>query len=190
MYGTWIYGLLFAIIFCETGFIIMAMLPGDSLLFVVGALAARGMLNIYYVAILLVSAAFFGNLLNYWTGKKIGNWLIHHPNSHLINHSHIKRTSLFYAKNGGKTMIIGCFIPIIRTCAAFVAGVAQMQHSKFIIYNAVGVCTWICSLLAISYWFGNIPIVKQHFTFIVVAIIFISLLPAVINYFYSKAKKS
>lgn len=189
-YGIWIYALLFAVIFCETGIIFMAMLPGDSLLFVVGALAARGMLDIYLAAILLLCAAFSGNLLNYWLGKKFGNWLMQRPNSCFFNRKHLAQTNAFYTRNGGKTLIIGYFIPIIRTFAAFVAGIANMNSGKFLLFNALGVSIWILSLLTISYLFGNIPVVKEHFSFIVIAIIFISLLPAIINFLLRKKQSN
>ena len=182
-YGIWVYLLLFGIIFFETGLLIMAILPGDSLLFAVGALSARGMLNIYLIIILLILAAFFGNLVNYWIGEKFGHWLVNQKKSKFINPKHLSRTRKFYEKNGGKALVIGFYMPIIRTFVAFVAGITKMHYHKFVLYNIIGVSIWVASLSSISYWFGNLPIVQQHFSFIVVAIIFISALPIIINRF-------
>ena len=179
-YGTWMYGLLFLIIFCETGIIFAAILPGDSLLFAIGAIAATGALNIYYLLALLITAALLGNTLNFWIGHKIGHWIIttHHR---LVKKKHLKKTHAFYEKHGKKTIIIGSFLPIIRTFAPFIAGMGEMKFMSFMIANVTGVLLWMMLVLYGSYLFGDIPWIKHHFSIMVIAIVFISLLPALVE---------
>lgn len=181
-YGPWIYSLLFLIVFCQTGLVITALLPGDSLLFAAGAVAATGALNIYILAILLIAAAISGNTVNYWIGNKIGHLLFTNEKSILFKKSYLDKTHAFYEKYGGKTIVIALFMPIIRTFAPFVAGMGDMNHFRFMLYNCIGVFLWIGIVLMGSYFFGNIPVVKNNFSWVIIAIIIISVLPPCIEY--------
>ncbi len=181
-YGLWIYALLFAIIFCETGLVVTAIMPGDSLLFASGAIASTGILNIYGLLILLVVAAFLGNVANYWIGNKFGHLLFTKEDSLFFKQSYLTKTHRFYEKYGAKTIVIARFMPIIRTFAPFVAGMGYMNHVKFMVYNFVGALFWVALLLGVSYWFGNIPVVKHHFIWVVLAIIVLSILPPFVEY--------
>jgi membrane-associated protein len=183
-YGTWMYAILFFIIFCETGLVIMPFLPGDSLLFATGALCAISELNIFYVFVLLCIAAILGDTVNYWIGKNIG--LRAFENIRFINKSHLEKTQHFYEKHGGKTIILARFLPLIRTFAPFVAGIGKMDYKKFIMFNVVGGISWIGIFLVLGYFFGNLPIVKKYFTLVIVAIIIISLIPPVWEYIKHK----
>lgn len=188
-YGGWTYGILFLIIFCETGLVVTPILPGDSLLFAVGALAAKGGLNVFTVFVLLSIAAILGDTVNYWVGKIVGPRVFSRENSRWLNKEHLQRTHAFYEKYGGKTIIIARFMPIIRTFAPFVAGIGQMSYGKFILYNIVGGIVWIGGFLYAGYFFGNIPVIKRNFTLVVFAIIVISVLPAVFEYWRSRRAK-
>lgn len=181
-YGIWTYAILFLIIFCETGLVVTPFLPGDSLLFAIGALSAKGGLNIYWVFILLSIAAIIGDTVNYWIGHTIGPRVFVKSNSRWLNRRHLERTHEFYEKYGGKTIIIARFVPIIRTFAPFVAGIGAMTYSKFLLYNVIGGLVWIGGFLGAGYLFGNIPIIKRNFTLVIFAIILISILPGVIEY--------
>lgn len=181
-FGGWTYGVLFLIIFCETGLVVTPILPGDSLLFAVGALAASGALNVFLIFVLLSIAAILGDTVNYWVGYVVGPRIFASTGSRWLNRKHLERTHEFYEKYGGKTIIIARFIPIVRTFAPFVAGIGRMTYWKFLLYNVVGGIVWIGIFVYAGYFFGNIPIVKANFGLVVVAIIFISLLPAVIEY--------
>ncbi|MES2766192.1 MAG: DedA family protein [Bacteroidota bacterium] len=183
-YGTWMYGILFLIIFCETGLVVMPFLPGDSLLFATGALCAISELNVFYMFALLSVAAILGDTVNYWIGHNLG--LKAFENMKFINKSHLEKTQKFYEKHGGKTIILARFIPLIRTFAPFVAGVGKMDYKKFIMFNVVGGISWIGIFLALGYFFGNLPIVKKYFTLVIVAIIIISLIPPVWEYIKHK----
>lgn len=185
-YGTWTYGILFLIIFCETGLVVTPILPGDSLLFAVGALAAKGGLDIFTVFILLSIAAIVGDTVNYWIGKIVGPKVFSSESSRLLNKEHLQRTHEFYEKYGGKTIIIARFMPIIRTFAPFVAGIGQMSYGKFLLYNVIGGLIWIAGFLYAGYFFGNIPVVKRNFTLVIFAIIIVSMLPAVIEYWRAR----
>ena len=185
-YGVWTYALLFLIIFCETGLVVTPFLPGDSLLFAIGALAAKGALNIYWVMILLSLAGILGDTVNYWIGQSVGPKVFISSSSRWLNRSHLERTHEFYEKYGGKTIIIARFIPIIRTFAPFVAGIGRMSYAKFLAYNVVGGVLWICLFSLAGYWFGNIPMVKNNFTLVIFAIIIISVLPAVFEVLRAK----
>ncbi len=181
-YGIWTYALLFTIIFCETGIIITAFLPGDSLLFASGALAANtGILNIHMLFILLVTASVIGNGVNYFIGKWLGPKVFYSKQSWLFNKKYLAKTHRFYERFGGKTIIIARFIPIIRTFAPFIAGIGYMTYRQFFIYNLIGAVLWIGTLLYGSYLFGNIPIVKQHFSLMLLVIIVLSILPAIVE---------
>ncbi len=180
-YGALSYGILFLIIFCETGLVVTPFLPGDSLLFAVGALAAKGALNIYWVYLLLGLAAIIGDSTNYWIGYFIGPRVFSSEKSRWLNRRHLDRTHGFYEKYGGKTVIIARFMPIIRTFAPFVAGIGRMNYPKFLFFSVVGTILWIGIFVTAGYWFGNIPVVKQNFTLVIFAIIIISVMPAVIE---------
>ncbi len=182
-YGIWTYALLFLIIFCESGIIFTAFLPGDSLLFATGALTASmsGVLNVHMLFLLLVLASVTGNGLNYFIGKWIGPKVFHSGKSWVFNKKYIEKAHLFYERYGGKAIVIARFIPIIRTIVPFIAGVGYMTYRQFFIFNLVGALLWIGILVYGSYLFGNIPFVKQHFSLVILAIIIISLLPPLIE---------
>ena len=180
-YGVWTYAILFAIIFCETGLVICPFLPGDSLLFATGALAASvGALNIHILFALLVIASFSGNAVNYFVGKKLGPKIFYSANSFFLNKQHLWNANQFYLQHGTKTVIIARFIPIIRTFAPFVAGIASMNKRRFLLYNLVGAIVWIGLLLYTSFLFGNQPFIKNHFSTVIFTIIFITMAPAII----------
>ena len=176
-YGIWIYGILFLIIYCETGLVVMPFLPGDSLLFVAGALCGMGALQLELLAPLLMVAAFGGDNTNYWIGRLIGLRLLKRTNG-LIKREHLDKTHAFYEKHGGKTILFARFLPIIRTFAPFVAGIGLMRYRLFVLFSVLGSFVWIGSLTVAGYFFGNIPAVKNNLTLIIVGIIIISLLPA------------
>jgi membrane-associated protein len=180
-YGTFSYAILFAIIFCETGLVVTPFLPGDSLLFAVGALSAKEALNVYTVAFLLMLAAIIGDSTNYWIGHFIGPKVFRSESSRWLNRKHLVRTHLFYEKYGAKTIIIARFMPIVRTFAPFVAGIGRMNYLRFLTFSVFGSFLWIGSFVTAGYLFGNIPVVKNNFTLVVLAIIFISILPALIE---------
>ena len=180
-YGAWVYAILFLIVFCETGLVVTPFLPGDSLLFTVGAIAARGSLDIYLIAGLLALAAILGDTVNYWVGKLVGQKLIaRYPN--LFRPEHLQRTHDFFERYGGKTIIIARFVPIVRTFAPFVAGVGKMTYGRFMTFNVGGGLLWILLLLPAGYFFGNFPIVKKNFTLVIFGIIFLSILPGIIEF--------
>lgn len=181
-YGTITYLILFMIIFCETGFVVTPFLPGDSLLFAAGTFAALGMLNITWLFVLLSIAAIAGDTLNYWIGHFIGPKIFHKENVRFLNKKHLDHTHNFYEKYGSKTIIIARFVPIVRTFAPFVAGIGSMNYMHFITYNIVGGIAWIVICVSAGYLFGNIPIVQQNFTLVIFAIIFVSILPGIIEF--------
>jgi membrane-associated protein len=183
-YGTWTYLLLFVIIFCETGLVATPILPGDSLLFTAGALAAMdgSPLKIELLFLLLGAAAVGGDTVNYWIGHLVGPRVFTREKSLFFRKEYLDRTHRFYERYGGKTIIIARFIPIIRTFAPFVAGIGSMTYLKFISYNVIGGLVWIAAFLFGGYYFGNIPLVKKNFTFVIMAIIVISVMPPVIEY--------
>src|SRR3989338_11298713 len=176
-YGVWVYAILFLIIYCETGLVVTPFLPGDSLLFVAGALCGLGALQLEWLAPLLVLAAFSGDNTNYWIVRLIGVRLLKRTNG-LIKREHIGKTHAFYEKHGGKTILFAHFLPIVRTFAPFVAGIGLMKYRLFVLFGALGSFVWIGSLTVAGYFFGNIPIIKNNLTLIIVSIIIISLLPA------------
>lgn len=182
------YALLFIIIFAETGFVVTPFLPGDSLLFAVGAFAARGALNVTALFVLLSAAAILGDSLNYSVGKYLGP-KVFHERSRFFKREHLVKTEQFYEKHGHKTIVIARFIPIIRTFAPFVAGIGKMQYSKFIFYNVLGGALWVGLMLFAGYFFGNIPFVKENFSAVIMAIIFLSVLPGIIEMLRHKFRK-
>jgi len=190
-YGPWIYGLLFAIVFAETGLVITPFLPGDSLLFASGALAATGALHPGAVAGVLCSAAVVGDSVNYFVGKAAGprvftahdqTTLLHR----LLNRDHLDRAHLFFEKYGGKAVILGRFVPIIRTFVPFVAGAGAMSYAKFLFFSVTGTLAWVGICVTAGYAFGNVPVVKENFSLVAIGIVFVSLLPAVFELLKSR----
>ena len=180
-YGVWVYAILFLIIYCETGLVVAPFLPGDSLLFVAGALCGMGVLQLELLAPLLMLAAFGGDNTNYWIGRLIGMRLLKRTNG-LIKREHIDKTHAFYEKHGGKTILFARFLPVIRTFAPFVAGIGLMRYRLFVLFSALGSVAWIGSLTVAGFFFGNIPVVKDNLTLIIIGIIVISLLPALLEF--------
>jgi membrane-associated protein len=184
IYGTWIYLLLFLIIFCETGLVVTPILPGDSLLFAVGAVAAKPSmsLNVGVCFIIISAAAFLGDTTNYWLGYYFGPKVFSKEKSRIFNKQYLIRTQKFYDKYGGKTIIMARFVPIVRTFAPFVAGIGKMGYLRFISYSIFGTLLWTSLCLFGGYFFGSIPIVKNNFSIAILAVVFISLLPAIIEF--------
>lgn len=185
-FGVWTYLLLFVIIFAETGLVVTPFLPGDSLLFVVGAFAAAGSFNLLGVLAVLVSAAILGDTVNYSLGKIFGKKLLEAKKYRIIKKEHIEKTHKFYEKYGGKTIILARFVPVVRTFAPFVAGLGKMSYGKFIVYNITGGLLWVFGIVLTGYFFGNIPLVRENFSIVVMAIIVISIMPIVIEFFKHK----
>lgn len=181
-FGVWAYIIVFLVIFCETGLVVTPVLPGDSLLFALGALAALGALHIEALLILLCVAAIAGDTVNYAIGHYIGPKVFHYEDSRFFKKKYLIKTHEFYERHGGKTIIIARFMPFIRTFAPFVAGVGAMTYSRFILYNIIGGVSWVSLFLLSGYFFGNIPKVKSNFTFVIMAIIIISVMPGFIAY--------
>jgi len=181
-YGPWLYGILFAVIFAETGLVVLPFLPGDSLLFIAGTVVASASLNVHVLVAVLSAAAILGDSVNYAIGRYIGPKAFSRPDSRWFRQEHLRQTQAFYDKYGGVTIIIGRFVPIIRTFAPFLAGVAQMSYPRFLAYNIVGGILWIASLVYAGYLFGNIPWVKDNLTFIVIGIVVVSLIPVVTTF--------
>ena len=180
-YGVWIYGILFLIIFCETGLVVMPLLPGDSLLFAAGSIAAIGEMNIHLMVVLLIIAAILGDAVNFMVGKYFGEKLFSNPNSKIFKQSHLQKTQQFYAKHGGKTIILARFIPIVRTFAPFVAGMGHMSYHHFLAYNVIGGVLWVTIFSYLGYFFGNLPIVKDNLSLVLIAIIVLSVLPGIVE---------
>jgi|SRR3954470_16248495 membrane-associated protein len=189
-YGLWVYGLLFLIIFMETGLVVTPILPGDSLLFAVGALCATpGGLSLPAILLLLSFAALLGDNVNYWIGFAIGAKAFSRE-SRFLNRRHLDRTHQFYERYGGKTIILARFVPIVRTFTPFVAGIGRMPYARFISYSLFAALFWVSSMTLAGYFFGNIPIVKRNFSVVVLMIVFISILPAIVEYLRSRKPKS
>ncbi|CAI08259.1 DedA family protein [Aromatoleum aromaticum] len=186
-YGIWIYAILFAVIFSETGFVVTPFLPGDSLLFVAGALAAVGGMDIGLLIAALTIAAVLGNTVNYAIGRYFGPKVFQWENSRLFNKAALMKTHLFYEKHGGKTLVISRFLPLFRTFAPFVAGIGSMTYARFTLFNVIGALSWVVSLTFAGYWFGNMPWIKQNLTFVIVAIIVLSLVPVAIGAWKSRS---
>jgi len=185
-YGVWTYALLFLVIFCETGLVITPFLPGDSILFTAGALASIGSLKISSLFVIFYSAAVIGDTVNYLIGHKIGDTISGKENVRFIRKDYLTRAHSFYEKYGSLTIVIGRFIPIIRTFVPFVAGIGRMKYSTFLAYNMLGGLLWISLFLGGGYFFGSLPFVKQHFSYFLIGIIAISIVPAVLAYFKDK----
>lgn len=177
-YGVWIYAILFLIIFCETGLVVAPFLPGDSLLFVAGALCGMGAMELQILMPLLMLAAFSGDNTNYWIGRLIGLRLVRRANSRFIKQEHLDKTHAFYERHGGKTILFARFLPVVRTFAPFVAGLGTMHYRLFLAFSALGSVAWIAFFSIGGYFFGNIPFIKNNLTLMILAIVFISFLPA------------
>lgn len=180
-YGNWIYAILFAIVFCETGMVVLPFLPGDSMLFAAGTIAAVGDMNIFVLIGLLIVAAVLGDFVNFEIGKHFGQKLFSNPNSKIFKQSYLQKTHDYYEKYGGRTIIIARFIPIVRTFAPFVGGMGNMNYAQFARYNIVGAVLWVVSFTTLGYFFGQLPFVKEHFSWIMIAIIVFSVVPMIVE---------
>ncbi|MDO7898883.1 DedA family protein [Pseudomonas citrulli] len=185
-YGTWVYAILFLVIFCETGLVVMPFLPGDSLLFIAGAVAAGGAMDPLLLAGLLMLAAILGDSTNYLIGRTAGEKLFSNPNSKIFRRDYLQQTHDFYDKHGGKTVTLARFLPIIRTFAPFVAGVGKMNYLRFLGFSVLGTVLWVGGLVTLGFFFGNVPFIKQNLSLLVVGIILLSLLPMIISLVRSK----
>ena len=181
-YGTWVYAILFTIVFCETGLVVTPFLPGDSLLFAVGSLAAIGALRVEITIPLMMSAALLGDNVNYWIGRTIGPKVFKKENSIFFNKEYLDRTHNFYEKHGKITVIIARFLPIIRTFAPFVAGIGKMRYGIFLLFSIIGAMLWVNLFSLGGYFFGNIPFIRQNFSLVVVALVLIPGMPAAIEF--------
>lgn len=188
-FGAWTYLILFTIIFCETGLVVFPYLPGDSLIFAAGALAAIGLFNPWALFVVFVAAAMIGDNLNYWIGHMVGPKIFKQEKSRLFSKKHLDSAHKFYQKHGGKTIVIARFIPIIRTFAPFVAGVGAMKYRKFVVFEMIGTFSWVSLMLSLGFVFGNIPYVKDHLETVFVAIIIVSFLPLIGGILYDRLKK-
>jgi membrane-associated protein len=187
-YGSWIYGILFLIIFCETGLVLTPFLPGDSLLFVAGTIAAAGDMYVHVLFAALAAASFLGDNTNYWIGRFIGPRVFRREKSLLFNPEHLTRTQHFYDRYGAKTVFFARFVPIVRTFAPFVAGIGRMRYPRFVFYSFSGSIAWVGSLAYAGFYFGNVAWVKQNLSFVIVIIILISISPGVIEYLRHRAR--
>ena len=188
-YGNWIYAILFAIVFCETGLVVLPFLPGDSMLFAAGTIAAVGDMNIFVLIGLLIVAAILGDFVNFEIGKHFGQKLFSNPNSKIFKQSYLQKTHDYYERYGGRTIIIARFIPIVRTFAPFVGGMGNMNYAQFARYNIVGAVLWVVSFTTLGYFFGQLPFVKEHFSWIMIAIIVFSVVPMVIEIIHHRNYK-
>ena len=189
-HGTWVYALLFVIVFCETGLVVTPFLPGDSLLFVVGTLAAAGGMDIGLVMALLVTAALCGDNVNYWIGRWTGPKVFRAEDSRWFNRRHLERTHAFYERHGGKAIIIARFVPIVRTYVPFVAGIGAMPYARFLAFSVAGALLWVMSLSLAGYWFGNIPAVKENLAAVIVVIVALSLTPIVLEFLRAHVRRA
>jgi membrane-associated protein len=179
-YGLWVYALLFAIIFAETGFVVTPFLPGDSLLFAAGTLAAGSGLDVQWLIVLLIAASFGGDNTNYWIGHHLGPRVFRSNNSRLLNREYLERTRRFYDNHGGKTVFLARFLPILRTFAPFVAGVGRMPYPRFLGFSIAGSIAWVGLFVLAGYYFGHLPVVRKNLTLVMLGIIVVSLLPGAI----------
>jgi membrane-associated protein len=186
-YGVWVYAILFLIVFCETGLVVTPFLPGDSLLFAAGAIAASGRLDIFLLCVLLIVAAVSGNAVNYWVGRLAGQEL-QRRFPRLIRQQYLDRTHVYFERYGGKTIIIARFVPIIRTVAPFAAGIGRMAHGRYQVYNVTGSLLWVLLLVPAGYFFANVPIVQENFSTVIIGIIVISVLPGVVEYLRARTR--
>ena len=189
-YGIWIYGILFLIIFSETGLVFAPFLPGDTLLFVTGALCGMGSLELHILMPVLMLAAFCGDNTNYWIGRLLGLRLVERFEGRLIKHEHLEKTHAFYEHHGGKTVILARFVPIVRTFAPFVAGIGLMHYRHFVLFSALGSLAWISSITLAGYYFGNIPVIKDNLTLMVLVIVCVSFIPAMLEYWRQRRSRA
>jgi len=180
-YGPWIYAILFLVIFCETGLVVMPFLPGDSLLFIAGAVAAGGGMDPVLLCGLLMAAAILGDSTNYVIGRTAGERLFRNPDSKIFRRDYLQQTHDFYERHGGKTVTLARFLPILRTFAPFVAGLAKMVYPRFLMFSVAGTILWVCGLVTLGYFFGNVPFIKSNLSLMIVAIILLSLVPMIIG---------
>ncbi len=189
-YGVWIYAILFAIIFSETGFVVTPFLPGDSLLFVAGALAALGRMDIWLLVVVLLAAAALGNMVNYQIGRFLGPKVFHWQGSRFFNKEALVKTHAFYEKHGGKTLVLSRFLPLFRTFAPFVAGIGAMSYSRFFFFNMLGAVGWVVSLTLAGYFFGNLPWVQKNLSAVILCIVFVSLIPVLVGWLRQRQAKA
>jgi membrane-associated protein len=180
-YGTWVYVILFVIVFCETGLVVTPFLPGDSLLFAVGSMAAIGALDLAGVMLILIVAAILGDTVNYAAGHYVGPKVFHEDHGRFLNKEYLLRTHRFYEKHGGKTIVIARFLPIIRTFAPFVAGIGSMTYPRFLFFNVFGGVLWVLLFVLSGYWFGNMPVVQKNFSLVIIALVLIPAIPSVVE---------
>ncbi len=188
-YGTWIYAILFLIVFAETGLVVTPFLPGDSLLFVAGTVAAAGSMNVHVMAAVLIAAAVLGDSLNYAIGHYLGPRVFRYEDSWFFKKAYVERTHAFFERHGGKTIVIARFMPIVRTYAPFVAGIGRMQYSRFLAFNVAGAVLWVALLTYAGYLFGNLPVVKSNLSLVILGIILISIAPGVIEVLRHKLRR-
>ena len=186
-HGTWVYALLFAIVFCETGFVVTPFLPGDSLLFVAGTIAAAGGMDVVTVMAVLVTAALCGDNVNYWIGRWAGPRMFHYRESRWLNPRHLERTHAFYERHGGKTVVIARFVPIVRTYVPFVAGVGAMPYLRFLAFSVLGALLWVISLCLAGYFFGNLAVVRNNLSLVIVLIVLVSVSPGLVAWLRHRA---
>ena len=189
-YGTWTYLLLFGIVFCETGLVVTPFLPGDSLLFAVGTFAARGSLDLVTSLTVLASASIIGDTVNYVIGRRVGPAVFQKKESRLFNPAHLVRAHHFYEKYGAKTIVLARFLPILRTFAPFVAGIGRMRYPKFLAFSVAGSATWVGLFVLAGYFFGNIPIVRDHFSIVIMVIIAMSVVPVVSEFIRHRGRST
>ena len=186
-HGKWIYVILFVVIFCETGLVVTPFLPGDSLLFAVGAIAVNGRLDLWVAMLVMLVAAILGDTVNYWIGNLAGHRLVR-KFPRLIQQRHIDHTHEFFERYGGKTIILARFVPIVRTFAPFVAGIGAMSYKRFMAFNVIGALLWVLLLTPAGFFFATIPVVKEHFSLVVLGIVFVSILPGVIEFMRARQR--
>ncbi len=185
-YGGWIYAVLFLIVFLETGLVVTPFLPGDSLLFVAGTIAAGGELQVHGLVVLLITAAIIGDSVNYAVGRYLGPRVFRFEDSRIFKRAYLERTHSFFERHGGKTIIIARFVPVIRTYAPFVAGIGAMSYRYFLLFNVAGAMLWVASLTYAGYFFGNLPVVKDNLTLVIVGIIVLSIMPGIIEFWRAR----
>jgi membrane-associated protein len=193
LYGAWVYGMFFVIVFCETGLVVTPFLPGDSLLFAGGALGGAGILSGWFVALTFVSAAILGDNVNYWIGRFVGPRVFHAEDQtsfrhRLLNRHHLHRAHAFFERYGGRSVVLGHFVPIIRTFVPFVAGAGYMTYPTFVLYNVTGCSAWVAICVGAGYAFGNVPVVKNNFSLVVVGIVAVSLTPMLVEYLRARRR--
>jgi len=189
-YGPWIYGILFLILFCETGLVVTPFLPGDSLLFVAGAIAGAGSMNVHLLVVLLLTAAVLGDSLNYAIGHYIGPKVFRFDDSWFFKKAYVERTRRFFERHGGKTIVLARFVPIIRTYAPFVAGIGAMDYRRFLLFNVAGAVLWVASLTYAGYFFGNLPAVKNNLSLVILGIILLPISPGIVELLRHKLKRA